>query len=561
MNEEQSPAAGSGNQTHLEDHQDDLNVSMESDQLDPEQKAASEADTLPMDGRAPPPTQVKTKSSWFSWWTKSFREVMGPFLVSQNPLPDNPTRLQRLVHSLRWPPHGRWARLLTLAAVVLSLWASCIGMFGEVAKPPSGTLFILIIMVVFALMFGWVFSLMHLPPLLGMLITGIVIKNIPGVEADEYWTKSSSILRGIALVVILMRAGLGLDPVALKRLSGMVFRLAFTPCLVETATVAIASHLLLDFPWLWGLMLGFVLAAVSPAVVVPCLLSLQERGFGVAKGIPTLVIAAASVDDVLAISGFTILLGITFKPNQDMLSIIFQGPKEALIGLVFGTVWAAVAVFLPGQDDPKISRFRFAILFLGGLLAYFGSKSVELAGAGALAVLVMAFVAGIGWRKLGWTDDDNNPVSQILADLWIVFQPILFGLIGTEIQVNKLDANTVGLGVLVLVIGLVLRIVASYLAVLGGNLTLRERIFVSLAWLPKATVQAALGPVALDTLYSSFEPTDPNFNIYKELGLKVLTIAVLVILITAPIGAVAITVAGPRLLSQDKKKDDDVETG
>ena len=102
------------------------------------------------------------------------------------------------------------------------------------------------------------------------------------------------------------------------------FRLAFTPCLVETVVVAITSHFLLGLPWLWGFMLGFVLSAVSPAVVVPCLLQLQERGLGVDKGIPTLVIAAASVDDVLAISGFTILLGITFKPDVGLAERIFQ---------------------------------------------------------------------------------------------------------------------------------------------------------------------------------------------------------------------------------------------
>ena len=215
--------------------------------------------------------------------------------------------------------------------------------------------------------------------------------------------------------------------------AGMVFRLAFTPCLVETLVVAIASNLLLGFPWMWGFMLGFVLAAVSPAVVVPCLLSLQERGYGVDKGIPTLVIAAASVDDVLAISGFTILLGITFKPNQDIITVVFQGPKEAVIGLLFGLFWALLVVAFPGKDDEKMGRFRFMLLFLGGLLAYFGSQAVGLDGSGALAVLVMAFGAGIGWRKLGWTDD--NVVNSTLADFWTVFQPILFGLIGTEIQV------------------------------------------------------------------------------------------------------------------------------
>ena len=147
--------------------------------------------------------------------------------------------------------------------------------------------------------------------------------------------------------------------------SGMVFRLAFSPCLAETLTVAIASHFLLNFPWMWGFMLGFVLAAVSPAVVVPCLLSLQERGYGVDKGIPTLVIAAASVDDVLAISGFTILLGITFKPEQDLLTVILQGPKEALIGLLFGVGWALLVAFFPGKDDKNLGTWPMSNLHLG----------------------------------------------------------------------------------------------------------------------------------------------------------------------------------------------------
>ena len=95
--------------------------------------------------------------------------------------------------------------------------------------------------------------------------------------------------------------------------------------------------------------------------------------------------------------GFTILLGITFKPDQDLLTVVFQGPKEAIIGLLFGIGWAFLSILFPGKDDEKMEALRFVILFLGGLVAYFGSKAVELEGAGALAVLVMAFVAGIGW--------------------------------------------------------------------------------------------------------------------------------------------------------------------
>lgn len=180
----------------------------------------------------------------------------------------------------------------------------------------------------------------------------------------------------------------------------MVFRLAFTPCLVETLTVAVASHLLLGFPWLWSFMLGFVLAAVSPAVVVPCLLQLQERGYGVAKGIPTLIIAAASVDDVLAISGFTIVLGITFKPDLNLVAAIIQvsfpvlkvfflggkslfcpqGPAEALVGLLVGVAWGLLISLLPSKDDPSFSSLRFIFLFGGGITALFGSERIHLPG-------------------------------------------------------------------------------------------------------------------------------------------------------------------------------------
>jgi len=370
----------------------------------------------------------------------------------------------------------------------------------------------------------------------------------------------------------LIRAGLGLDPTALKKLSGVVFRLAFSPCLIETVAVAVSAHLLLGLPWLWGFMLGFVLGAVTPAVVVPCLLSIQEQGYGKAKGIPTLVIAAASVDDVLAISCFTIILGINFNSNADLASMILQGPLEALVGLIWGLGWGALAIILPPQPNPSIV-LRLLILGGGALLALFGCDVVGLPGSGALAVLVMAFTAALGWRNQGWGDD--NPVSDSLEFIWFVFEPLLFSLIGTEIQVSALSPDTVGWGLLVLACGLIFRTITSNLVVLGGGLNMKERLFVALAWLPKATVQAAIGGVALDKANEAFASQFPgqdcdsvlaegmkmvngtmeSSNIMdlcnmKTYGENVLTLAVLSILITAPIGAVAIMLTGPKLLSK-----------
>ncbi|KAA0203922.1 Na+/H+ antiporter, 1-like, partial [Hyalella azteca] len=335
-----------------------------------------------------------------------------------------------------------------------------------------------------------------LPPLLGMLLSGIALRSFPGIRIigeslNPNWSAS---IRNVALVVILLRAGLGLDPKALKAMSLVVFRLACVPCLVETTVVAVVSHFLLGFPWLWGFMLGydadmlsllFILAAVSPAVVVPCLLQLSQQGYGVDKGIPTLVIAAASIDDVIAISGFGVMLGMTFSEGSLAWQIL-HGPLEVLIGLSYGAVMGFICWILPNKHHQSCSLLQFAMLFTAGLLALFGSQRIEFGGAGALAVLSMAFIAGVGFRRQGWGDDDN-PVGQHCNVAWGYLQPMLFALIGTEIQILSLELDTIGLGVATLCISLTCRVVTTFFVVLGSGLNIRERFFVALAWLPKAT--------------------------------------------------------------------------
>lgn len=318
----------------LKDHQEDgyLDVSLESDRLDPDQKAAHEADTLPMDAdkpKDPPAADAAGRESRLRQISRGLanraENAFSPAMTSRTEAPAaESSKLEHVSYALKCPPHGVVARWLTKVVVVLSIWGCVFALFGSIAAPPHGSLFWVLVVTVLAIIVGTLVSYLKLPPLLGMLLAGLVVKNIPGVDFDKYWTVTSGHLRGLALVVILMRAGLGLDPVALKKLSGVVLRLAFTPCTVEATAVAVSSHLLLGLPWLWGFMLGFVMAAVSPAVVVPCLLKIQNQGYGVEKGIPTLVIAAASVDDVLAISAFTILLGVAFKSDGNLIKEVFQ---------------------------------------------------------------------------------------------------------------------------------------------------------------------------------------------------------------------------------------------
>ncbi len=373
---------------------------------------------------------------------------------------------------------------------------------------------------------------------------GCLLRNVPVVDvAKDIDPKWSGALRNVALVVILSRAGLGLDPVALRKMSFGVLRLSCIPCSVEAITGAVTSHFLLGFNWAWGFMLGFILSAVSPAVVVPSMLNLQEKGLGVDKGIPTLVIAAASIDDVIAISGFGVALGIAFSQGNLVLTI-FKGPLEALAGVLYGIVLGILCWYIPHRSHDKKTLLRFFILFAGGLFAVFGSRAADISGAGALGALTLAFVSAVNWRQ----DTDSGgelPVKQVYGVLWELFQPLLFGLIGAEIDISKIEGETIGLGIAVLLIGLTLRIIASFFAVFGTELNLKERFFIPLAWLPKATVQAAIGSVALDTARE--KDLGPEII---ELGEQVVTIAVLVILATAPVGAIAISLSANRLLQK-----------
>ena len=527
------------------------------------------------------------------------------------------------------PPKGELANLLTLAISTIGIFLAARTILGDAADV-GGTVFALLMLILLSLLGGkcvlafcWLLKKLSrdtinlkLPPLLGMIVVGILLKNIPyhvgqfgrgdcmvgnetifvdsihdrdlvrtysehcydqsiGHDMDPYITRT---LRSVCLTVILLMAGLEIDPVALWRLSGMVLRASFIPCLIEALVIAVLSHFLLGFPWPVGFMLGFVLAAVSPAVIIPCLMNLSQQGLGVEKGIPTLVIAACSLDDVIAISGFGIFLGIYFSAGKQLWELILHGPFEILLGATFGIIWGFLSQWIPNKEHIHVGFFRWLILFSGGLIAIFGSEMLHYAGAGGLATVVMGTVAGIEWRNGGW--GVHNPVTTTFSRMWIILEPILFGLIGTAIQVDKINSETFGLSILIVILALLLRMVATYASVSGGDLNWKEKIFMSIAWIPKATVQAALGPIFLhkvNLMEESYWDTESNrqkwllSNPHKnstdwdpliikrqweEWGENILTIAVLSILVTAPVGAILISSLGPKLLDKDEYQDD-----
>ncbi|XP_067301488.1 sodium/hydrogen exchanger 9B2 isoform X1 [Pseudorasbora parva] len=440
-------------------------------------------------------------------------------------------------------PHGFTASVITKALLGLLLF----GLVWTVTGPaclPGQNLFGLVILFLSAVCGGKLISALRLPrtppvpALLGMLLAGVVLCNVPyvsdAVVIDQSW---SAALRNVSLAVILTRAGLGLDAAALRRLKAVCVRVAVGPCVSEACTVALVSHFLLELPWIWSFMLGFVLAAVSPAVVVPSMLLLQAEGFGVQKGVPTLLMAAGSFDDILAITAFTTCLGVAFGTGSTWMNVA-KGVLEVLAGVLAGGVMGVLLHFFPSEDQSDVVLRRSCLLLGLSVFSVFGSLAAGLGGAGGLCTLVLAFIAGLSWTE------QKAPVAAVVGRFWDVFQPLLFGLIGAEISISSLSAYTVGLGIATLCVGLLVRVLVTFCVVLFAGFNMKEKIFISLAWMPKATVQAAIGSTALDVARSS---GDEQLQIY---GMEILTVAVLAILITAPVGALAIGLSGPKLLQQ-----------
>ncbi|XP_021101052.1 sodium/hydrogen exchanger 9B1 isoform X2 [Heterocephalus glaber] len=358
---------------------------------------------------------------------------------------------------------------------------------------PGGNLFRLVIIFYSARLGGTLLKLIRiptvppLPPLLGVLLAGFIIRNIPSISKHvRVPSKWSSTLRSSALTIILIRAGLGLDPQALRQMKTGCFRLSFGPCIVEACTAAVVSHFVMDFPWQWGFLLGFVLGAVSPAVVVPSMLHLQEAGYGIEKGIPTLLIAASSMDDVVAITGFNTVLNLIFSKGS-ILNNVLSTLWDVFVGVLVGTVFGLFVQYFPSEDQTR--------------------------------------------------------VQKLILNAWNIFEPLLFGLVGSEISISSLERNSIGTCVITLCLAVFVRILSTFVLMCFAGFNFKEKIFIALSWMPKATVQAVLGPLALETA----RLTAPHLEPYSK---DVMTVAFLAILITAPNGALLISILGPRMLSR-----------
>ena len=385
------------------------------------------------------------------------------------------------------------------------------------------------IILLFGLLVGWLFSKMKLPSLLGMIIVGIVLSPHCLNLVDDSVLTISGDLRQIALVIILTRAGLSLNFSDLKKVGRPAILMCFVPACIEMVGTIIFAPLLLDVSILDAAIIGSVMAAVSPAVVVPRMIKLIEDGYGTDKSIPQLILAGASVDDVFVIVVFTSLTTLASTGEVSAISFI-QIPISILLGVLLGGVVGTILVCFFRRFHMRDSVKVLIILSVSFLLLELQNRLEGIVPiSGLLAIMSVGIIINQKYDVLA------KRISVKYNKLWLGAEIFLFVLVGVAVDLKY--ALAAGVAVILLVsLALVFRMMGVAISLVKTKLNKKERLFCAVAYTPKATVQAALGTVPLVMGLSC--------------GEIVLTVAVISILITAPFGAICVDNLYKKLLSK-----------
>lgn len=378
---------------------------------------------------------------------------------------------------------------------------------------------------------SWICKKIKLPGLLGMLATGIVLGPYVLNLIDSSILNISSELRKIALIIILTRAGLGLDITGLKKIGRPAILMCFLPASFELLGIILIAPGALGMSVLEAAIMGAVLAAVSPAVVVPRMVKLMDNGYGTAKGIPQLILAGASVDDVYVIVLFSTFIGMMQGKGASIINFV-NIPVSIILGMGIGIL----AGYLLAMYFEKIHiRDTVKVLLILSISFILVATEDMLKTPIKFSALIAIMFVGVGLHKK--RDVVAKRLSQKYEKLWIASEVFLFVLVGATVNINYL--GNVGIKALIVIFGaLIFRMAGVFVCLIKTELNKKERLFTMMAYTPKATVQAAIGGI----------PLALNF----ACGETVLTIAVLAIVITAPLGAFAIDLSYKKLLRRNE---------
>ncbi|MGK9326009.1 cation:proton antiporter [Aerococcus urinaeequi] len=385
--------------------------------------------------------------------------------------------------------------------------------------------------IVVGYLLGRLLSAMNLPSLIGYIIAGLIMGPSFFNLIDQSTLDISSDLRRIALMIILLRAGLNIDLQDLKKVGRPAIFMSFLPATLEIIGTIILAPIFFGMSYLSAAILGAIVAATSPAVVVARMLDLMGKGYGKRKGVPQMILAGSSMDDIFVIIIFTALTALAQTGEFHWLSMLSM-PTSIILGIAGGLLvgWLlslAIEKYQLSGGYPVILSFGMAMLFDG----------IEKAMTGPIGFSALLAVMAMGFMMLRVNPVQAKSVQVGFNNLWQVFEIILFVLVGASMSIESVKDSGL-IAVVLIVLLLVFRGLGVLLSVLGTQLNKEEKAFAIFAYLPKATVQAAIGAVPLAMGL-------PN-------GQIILTISVVAILVTAPLGAVLIDQTHDRLLRDDR---------
>jgi len=376
-----------------------------------------------------------------------------------------------------------------------------------------------------------IFKMFNLPGLIGMILAGIILGPFSLNLISPSLLTIAAELRQIALIVILLRAGLSLDLKDLAKVGRPAFLMSFLPALFEMGIIILIAPRILNITILDAAILGAVLAAVSPAVVVPRMLHLMDEGYGHKNKIPQLIMAGASLDDIFVIILFTSF--ITLRQGQSIdISLFTSLPISIITGLGFGFITGYIFVVIFKKIHMRDTIKVLLLLSISFLLLGSENTITEFVPFSALLAIM-----AMGLSILHFYPVLAHRITSKFSKIWVASEVFLFILVGAVVNLSSLQSY-VWLIIVVLFLGLISRFVGVQACLIRSNLTLKERLFTGVAYIPKATVQAAIGSIPLTLGFSS--------------GNIILSSAVLAILITAPLGAIGIDSMYKKMLIKDK---------
>ena len=390
----------------------------------------------------------------------------------------------------------------------------------------------LAIIFLLGLLIGSIFNKLKLPSLMGMILTGIILSPHAFNLLDEKILTISPDLRQLALVIILTRAGLSLDIKDLKKVGRPAILMCFVPACFEILAVVVISPKILDITILEAAIMGAVIAAVSPAIIVPRMINLIDKKIGVENSIPQLIMAGASVDDIFVIVLFTAFTGLA-KGGDLSLASFTKIPISIITGILVGIIMGIILIKLFKKLHIRDSIKVIIILSVSFLLIELQNQLENIVPiSGLLAIMSMGIVIKAKYEILA------TRLSNKYNKLWLASEIVLFVLVGATVNVKYVLQAGIPV-VIVILFALAIRMIGVYTCLIKTKLSIKERVFCMIAYTPKATVQAAIGSIPL--------------SMGLDCGNLVLTVAILAILITAPFGAIGIDSTYKKLLCSEYK--------